>query len=162
MRHVAVTITLSLIVGLLASPAWSRPLSRSVDIHRPFDRVYSAVSEYFSPDSMHDFQIVSQNRSRSKAEFIAKRTVQDKMKWSDWAYCKVPAMQLLDTLQQGNITVTVKLERESASHTYVTVTPDFEGVYQFAGNSRSQQCASKGVLENDILRGAGASATDLN
>jgi hypothetical protein len=162
MRRLPLIMTLSLLASLAASSAWSRPLSRSADIHRPFDQVYASVSKYFSPDSRHDFQIVSQNRSKSKAEFVAKRIVQDKMKWSDWAYCEVPTLQLFDTLQQGNITVTVELERESAGHTYVTVTPDFEGVYQFAGNSRTQQCASKGGLENDILRGAGASASDLN
>jgi hypothetical protein len=162
MRHPPLTIVLSLFACLLASSAGGKLLSRSADIPRPFDQVYAAVSKYFSPDSMHDFQIVSQKRSRTKAEIVAKHTVQDKAKWSAWAYCKVPALQLLDTLQQGNVTVTVKVERESAGRTFVTVTPDFQGVYQFAGNTRTQQCASNGVLENDILRGAGASDSDLN
>ncbi len=162
MRGLLLTITVSLFMGLAALLAWSKPLSRSVEIHRPLDQVYAAVSNYFSPDSLHDFQIVSRSRSKSKAEFVAKRTMQDKIKWSEWAYCRVPTMQLLDTLQQGNITVRVKLERESANHTYVTVTPDFEGIYELAGNSRTQQCASNGVLEKDILRAAGAADTDLN
>jgi hypothetical protein len=162
MRRPPLIITVSMLAGFAVSSAWAKLLSRSVDIHRPIDQVYAAVSNYFSPDSMHDFQIVSQNKSKSKAELVARRTVQDKMKWSDWAYCSVPAMQMLDVLQQGNVRVTVKMERESADHTFVTVTPDFEGIYQFAGNSRTQQCVSNGVLEKDILRGAGASDRDLN
>ena len=162
MRRPLFTITVSLLIALAAPLAWSGPLSRSMEIHRPLDQVYAAMANYFSPDSMHDFQLVSHSRTKSKAEFVAKRTMQDKIKWSEWAYCTVPAMQLLDTLQQGNITVTVKLERESADRTFVTVTPDFEGVYELAGNSHNQQCASNGVLERDILRAAGAAGTDLH
>jgi hypothetical protein len=162
MRGLLFTITVMLLIGLVVQLAWSRPLSRSVEIHRPLDQVYAAMANYFSPDSMHDFQIVSRSRNKSKAEFVAKRTVQDKTKWSEWAYCAVPAMQMLDTLRQGNVTVRVVLERESADHTYVTVTPDFEGIYELAGSSRTQQCASNGVLEKDILRAARAADTDLN
>jgi hypothetical protein len=140
----------------------SEPLGRSADIHRPFNQVDKAVTEYFAPDSMHDFQIVSQSRTRSKAEVVARRTVQDKLKWSQWAYCKMPAMQMVYTLAQGNVTVRVKLDRESADRTYVTVTPAFEGIYQFAGNQSTRQCMSNGVLEKDILRAAGASDAQLN
>lgn len=162
MRRPRLTIALSLLAGLAASSAWAKPLSRSASVHRSLDQVYTALSSYFSPDSMHDFQIVSQSKHKSQAEFVAKRTVQDKMKWSDWAYCTVPAMQMLDIFQQGSIWVTVTLERESADHTFVSVTPDFKGTYQFAGNSRAQECVSNGVLEKDILRGAGAADSDLN
>jgi hypothetical protein len=38
----------------------------------------------------------------------------------------------------------------------VTVSPEFSGVYEFNGQWCTQQCQSKGVLEADILRGAGA------
>ncbi len=164
MKHLSLSLTLTLTVAILLTStlAWSTAVSHSVEIHRPFDQVYAAVANYFSPDSMHDFKIVSQTRSKSKAEFVAQRTVQDKLKWSDWAYCAVPAMQMLYVLQQGNITVSVKLEREDADHTFVTVTPQFAGVYQFADKSITQQCVSNGALEKDILRGAGAADSDLH
>jgi hypothetical protein len=151
------------LIAILAAPsAWPQPAGRSADIHRPLDQVYAGLDNYFSPDSMHDFQVVSRTRTKSKVEIVAKRTVMDKMKWSTWAYCEVPATQMLDTLQQGNITLRVKLDRESANRTYVTVTPDFEGQYQFAGNSTTRPCASNGVLEKDILRAAGATDTELH
>ncbi|HEY2105494.1 MAG TPA: hypothetical protein VGH29_06900 [Candidatus Binataceae bacterium] len=160
MRALHYAITVSALICLAAS--WSRALSRSVEIHRPMDKIYAAMTNYFSPDSLHNFQLVSRTRNQSKAEFVAKRTMRDKIKWSQLAYCTVPALQMLDTLQRGNITVKVKLERESADHTFVTVTPDFEGTYELAGTARTQQCASNGVLEKDILRAAGAADTDLN
>ena len=161
-RHLLLLIiTVSLMTS--ATPAaWAQPLSRTVEIHHPLGDVYAALSNYFSPDSMHDFQVVSHRRTKSKAEFVAKRTVQDQMKWSEWAYCKLPSLQMLATLQQGNITVTVELERESADRTYATVTPAFEGVYALADNTTTRQCTSKGILEKDILRAAGAAETDLN
>jgi hypothetical protein len=71
-------------------------------------------------------------------------------------------MQMMYTLQQGNITVRVTLERESADRTYVTVVPVFEGIYQFAGNRATPQCISNGVLEKDLLRAAGANPAELN
>jgi len=161
-RRLLLTIAGSLLTGLVWSAGWAQPLSRTVEIHRPLGDVYAALSNYFSPDSMHDFQVVSHKQTKSKAEFVAKRTVQDQMKWSEWTYCKLPTLQMLDTLQQGNIKVTVELERESPNRTYVTVTPTFEGVYALADNSTSRKCTSKGILEKDILRAAGAAETDLN
>ncbi len=161
MNHLCLSLTLAVAILLASALAWSTA-SHSVEVHRPFDQVYAAVANYFSPDSMHDFTIASQTGSKSKAEFVAQRTVQDKLKWSDWAYCAVPAMEMLYVLQQGNITVSVKMERESADHTFVTVMAEFTGVYQFAGKSITQKCVSNGVLEKDILRGAGAADTDLH
>ncbi len=160
MRKAVPMLTLT-IAMMLAGRAWPQTISRSTEIHRPFDQVYAAMENYFSPDSMHNFQIVSRSRTKSKAELVATRTVTDQMKWSDWAYCKVPAMQMFDTLQQGNITVRVRIDRQSPARTYVTVTPDFQAQYALAGNSSTRQCTSKGVLEKDILRGAGAADSDL-
>jgi hypothetical protein len=147
---------------LTAASGWTQPLGRSAEVHRSLGAVDQSVRDYFSPGSMHDFQIVSQSRTKAKAEIVARRAVRDKLKWTELAYCRVPAMQMLDTLQQGNITVRVKLERESSDRTYVTVVPAFEGVYEFAGNTNTRQCTSNGVLEKDILRAAGAPDTDLN
>jgi hypothetical protein len=161
LRPVHLTTSLSWLILLVASSASSRTLRRSVDIHRPFEQVYDSLSNYFSPDSMHDFQVLSKSRSKSRAEFVARRSVQGKLKWSDCAFCKV-APATARHPATGQYHVRVKLERESANHTYVTVTPQFEGVYEFAGNSTPRQCTSRGVLEKDILLGAGAADTDLD
>jgi hypothetical protein len=162
MRRLILMITAFLLIGAAATSPRAQVIGRSVEIHRPLSRVYASLSNYFAPDSMHDFQIVSASKSRSKAEIVATRTVQDQMKWRHWAYCKVPALQMFDKLQKGNITVRVEMHRDSADRTWVTVTPDFQGVYALAGNSRTQQCQSKGTLEKDILLGAGASPDELN
>jgi len=155
--RLTLTITIVLLTVLASAVAWSRSFSRSANIHRPFAQVYASMSNYFSPNSLRDFQIVSMNKNRSKAELVAKRTVQDQLKWTNWAYCKVPTLRLFDSLQQGDITVRMKLDREGADRTFVTVRAEFQGIYQFAGNSRVQQCSSNGALEKDILRAAGAS-----
>lgn len=133
------------------------------------DQAYASISNYLSPDSIHDFKIISVSRSAAKAEFVATRTLRDKTKWSEWAYCEVPTMQMLDTLNRGNVKVRVVLERESKDHTYVTATVDFQGIYNTLGSNgtgasatRTQQCASNGVLEKDLLRAAGAAHTDVH
>jgi hypothetical protein len=162
MRGLPSTITTCVLIGAAAIPARAWAMGRSAEVHRSLSRVYASVSNYFAADSMHDFQIVSASKSRSKVQIVATRTTQDQMKWRQWAYCKVPALQMFDTLQQGNITVRVEIHRDSADRTWVTVTPDFQGVYALAGNSHTQQCQSKGVLEKDILLGAGASPDELN
>jgi hypothetical protein len=161
MRRLLLTITASLLTLLAATSARAQMSSRSADVHRPYGRVYASIANYFAPDSPRDFRIVSVTRHRSKAEFVATHIVHDKVKWSAWTYCKVPATQLFDALQQGNVTVRVKVERDGADHTYVTVSAEFQGVYQFAGNSSTTQCTSQGTLEKDILSAAGASPSDL-
>lgn len=160
MKAVVLSMTAASMLLIGASAAAPESLGRSADVRRPLNQVNQALLDYFSPDSMHDFQIISRSRGKSKFEITARRTVADNVKWTQWAYCKAPAMRMLDTLQQGNITVRVKLDRESPNRTYVTVTPQFEGVYQFAGNTNTLQCMSNGVLEQDILRAAGAAAMD--
>jgi hypothetical protein len=161
MKWLLATITASALICATNISAWPQTVGRSVEVHRPLTRVYASLSHYFGPDSMHDFQIVSAGKSGAKGEIVATRTVQDQVKWNQWAYCKVPALQMFDKLQQGNVTVRVKMHRDSADRTWVTVTPDFQGVYALAGNSRTQQCQSKGTLEKDILLGAGASPDQL-
>ncbi|GEM_PF-6189991 len=152
----------AVLVFVLVSIAWPQSFGRSADIRRPFDRVRASMLNYFSPAGMHDFQIVSQSSTKSRAEIVARRTVRDKLEWPELAYCKLPGMQMMYTLQQGNVTVRVKMDRESANRTYVSVIPQFEGVYQFAGNQTTLKCTSQGALEKDILSAAGASAADLN
>jgi hypothetical protein len=160
-RHLSMIIG-CLLMGFAAAAAWAEPIGRSVEISRPFNAVYDSLSTYFSPDSMHDFQVLTESKSKSAGEIVAKRTITDPVKWRELTYCKVPALQMLDTLKEGDVTVTVKVNSAGSNSTYVTVTPDFEGNYEFAGSSHTQQCQSNGELEKDILLGAGAAETDLH
>jgi hypothetical protein len=157
-RHLSFIFACLLLSAIAAS---AKPIGHTAEVQRPFDQVYQSMSTYFAPDSMHGFRIVTMSKAKSKARIVATRTIKDPIKWRDWTYCKVPALQLLDTLQGGDVTVTVKMDSAGAHHTYVTVTPDFHGTYTFGGSSNTQQCDSRGVLEKDILRGAGATAAEI-
>lgn len=65
---------------------------------------------------------------------------------------------LLDSLDNGGVTVKIKVEGVGRHTSYVHVDADFEGTYKSLGATQTaQQCVSKGVLEQNILAAAGAS-----
>jgi hypothetical protein len=87
---------------------------------------------------------------------VAKRSGIDTQNWSEWAYCKLAPQQMLDTLEDGTVTLTVKIGTGGGNFSNVNVTADFKGTYGLAGSETTAQCVSKGVLENRILEAVGA------
>ena len=160
MKRYRLAVIAALLLSIASVTAWAKPIGRSAEVKRPLDQTYDSLSKYFAPDSLHQFQI--QQADKSSGEIIAKREGVDQNTWHEWAYCSVAASEMLSSLKEGTVTVKVKLDRDGDSHTFVTVTPSFEGIYEFAGTPSTVHCQSNGVLEKDILRAAGASDTELD
>jgi hypothetical protein len=63
---------------------------------------------------------------------------------------------MLDTLQDGAVTMTVHVTPRSAHSSEVTVAADFKGTYRLGSSETTAQCVSTGQLENRVLEAAGA------
>ena len=100
-------------------------------------------------------KIVSEDPGAHK--LVATRQDIDTQTWGEWAYCKLGPSHLLDTLENGAVTVTVDIEPAANNTSFVKVTADFRGTYTLGSSETATTCVSNGVLEDDILRAAGAS-----
>ncbi len=117
---------------------------------------FRKLKGYFSDEAASQFRLLSAD---SKSGIIvAKRSGIDTRTWSEWAYCKMSPTHLLDSLDDGTVTLKIKVEGSGRHSSYVHVDADFEGTYGGLGsNQTTQQCISNGVLEQNILATAGAS-----
>jgi len=116
---------------------------------------FRKLKGYFSDEAASQFHLLSAD---SKSGIIvAKRSGIDTRTWSEWAFCKMSPSHLLDSLDDGSVTLRIKVDRSGKHSSYVRVDADFEGTYGGLGsNQNTQQCVSNGVLEQNILATAGA------
>jgi hypothetical protein len=120
-------------------------------------QTFHKLKSYFSDEAASQFQLVRADaRSRT---IIAKRGGIDTRTWTEWAYCKVSPSHLLDSLDDGTVTLKIKVDSSGRHSSYVHVDADFQGIYSRLGSKQTttQQCVSQGVLEQNILATAGAS-----
>jgi hypothetical protein len=122
--------------------------------HTP-SRSYDLVRKYLSDPMGADMKIVSENSQTHT--IVARRADINTQTWGEWAYCKLGPSHLLDTLANGSVTVTVNIEPAANDSSFVKVKADFEGTYRLGSSETTNKCVSNGVLEDDILRAAGAS-----
>jgi hypothetical protein len=148
----AILVTCS---GALTQDAQSVP--RTAEIARPSEQVFAALKEYFSNSVAHQFELVSANQT--SGTIVAKRRRIDENTWTGWAFCKTSALNMLDTLTDGTVTVNVKVQPDGPNQTRVTVAPDFKGYYSLGNAQHIVSCQSKGALEKDILTSAGPTAS---
>jgi|SRR5579871_2767229 len=152
---------LGAIILLLTGPSGSataqvnapRMVPHSATVNRPPDAVFGTLKNYFSTPG--SFTLV---RSDEKARtLVARREGIDTETWNRWAYCKVGATQLLDTLQSSSAVATVRISRAGRNSSFITVTADLNAVYGFGSQTSNVPCISRGGLEDEILIAAGAS-----
>jgi hypothetical protein len=117
-------------------------------------QTFATLKRYFSDPAMGMFELESAGE-RSHT-LVAKRSGIDLQTWGQWAYCKLGPEHLLDSLVDGSVTVNVKVEAAGKTASFVTVRADFEGTYGIGSSETTTQCASNGVLEQNILTAAGA------
>ena len=84
-------------------------------------RTYAIAKDYLS-DPLKPFTIVQADSAR---HVVAKRSGIDTQSWSEWAYCKLGPQQMLDTLEDGTVTLTVKISPGGGNFSNVNVTADF-------------------------------------
>lgn len=122
--------------------------------HSP-SRTYILVRNYLSDPQGADMKIVSENPKTHAV--VAKRGDINTQTWGEWAYCKLGPSHMLDSLANGSVTVTVNVESAANDSSFVRVVADFQGTYELGSSQTTTRCISNGVLEDDILRAAGAS-----
>ena len=140
--------------GAIAQDAQSLPLT--AEIARPSGQVFATLKDYFSNSLAHQFELVSANQT--SGTIVAKRHSIDENTWTGWAFCKTPALNMLDTLSDGTVTVNVKVQPDGPNQTRVTIAPDFKGYYSLGNAQHILSCQSTGALEKDIVLSAGPTA----
>jgi hypothetical protein len=88
---------------------------------------------------------------------VVKRSNIDSANWARWAYCKMGPLELLDTLRDGSVTMTIQFQPTTRWITWVLVKAEFTGTYALGSTVKQTECISTGVLEEDILHRLGAS-----
>ena len=72
-----------------------------------------------------------------------------------WELAFPGRFELLDTLEDGTVTVTVKIEPSTKQASIISVSADFEATYALGSKESAIQCISNGIVENELLKIAG-------
>jgi hypothetical protein len=115
--------------------------------------VYEVLRNYLADTVRSSFELVSADPATRT--IVAKRHGIDTQTWGEWAYCKVGPEHLLDTLEDGTVTVTVKIEPSTKQASFISVSADFEATYALGSKESVIQCISNGIVENELLKIAG-------
>ena len=157
MRLLVASIITPLLFSIL-TPAFAietpRIIPRSQEIKKPVDEVFATVRKYFTDSQLSHFQLVSADNATHT--LVAKQSGIDDESWGKWAFCQAGPVQMIYKLQDGTVTVTVKLEKATPHSTFATVSADFQGTYGLGANQNKIACTSKFALEDTILTVAGA------
>jgi hypothetical protein len=147
----AIVVLTVLPAGAIEQP---RIVPRSAHINQPIEHVFSTLQRYFSDPSLSLFHLVS--AEHASGTIVATRNGIDDENWTKWAFCKTGPAEMIYQLEDGAVTVTVKLEPSGNSATFATVTADFQGTYGLGSAENKVACISTGTLEQSILSVAGA------
>ncbi|MBV8772521.1 MAG: Ig-like domain repeat protein [Deltaproteobacteria bacterium] len=143
------------IIALCGSPASAQPTFIPRRATAPHDaaKAYLIAKDYLDPMGGSCTIVRADPASHT---LIAERSGIEPKDWDDWSYCKLSPDQMLDTLNNGKVKLTVSLDPAGKHSSNVAVTADFNGTYGFAGRQTTVQCVSKGGLENRVLQAVGA------
>ena len=119
-------------------------------------QTFEKLRAHLADNAESSFKLVSADPATHT--IVAKRSGIDTQTWNEWAYCKVGPEHLLDTLQDDSVTVTVKVQPSARKTSFVSVSADFEATYALGSSESTTQCISNGIVENDLLKLAGASS----
>ena len=131
-----------------------RIVPRVQEIQSPVGEVFHNLKKYFTDSSMSHFQLLSADERTHT--LVAKQTALDDLTWRNWAFCETGPVQMIYKLQDGTVTVTVKLSKTTPHSTLATVSADFQGRYALGGNQNTVACKSKFTLEDQVLAAAAA------
>jgi hypothetical protein len=156
MRFYAAAAVMIVIVWSGITFAQPAVIPRIGQAPRSASETFNKLRGYFSDEVASQFKLVKADlRTRI---IVATRNGIDPGTRSQWAYCEMSPTHLLDSLDDGAVTVKIKVESADRYTSYVHVDADFEGTYESLGATQTaQQCVSKGVLEQNILATGGAS-----
>jgi hypothetical protein len=116
-------------------------------------RTFQIARNYLADPSHGLFTIV---RADPKNHLLtATRHNIDTQTWSEWAYCKVSTEQMLDTLEDGAVTLEVRI-KDAGNSSDVALVAEFKGTYGLGASETTTQCISTGALENRVFEALGA------
>jgi hypothetical protein len=130
-----------------------RIVPRMNEIPKPVDEVFTTVKKYFSDSSLSTFQLVSADKHSHT--LVARESGVGEETWRKWAFCETGPVQMIYKLDDGTVTVTVKLTKTTPHSTLASVSADFEGTYSLGSNQNKVACTSKFALEDSVLAAAG-------
>jgi hypothetical protein len=135
-------------------PAAPAPIVHRGPITGQPNALFDRLKADFSGGKFGPYAIVSSDvPSRT---VVAKRSNIDSAQWARWAYCRMGPLDMLDTLRDGSVTLTVSLQPATKWITWAAVKAEFTGTYAIGTQVKQTQCTSTGVLEEDILHRLGA------
>lgn len=117
--------------------------------------LFNQTKESFSEGRFGPYTIIGDYPASHT--LVVKRSNIDSANWSRWAYCKMGAVDLFDTLRDGSVTMTIRFAPTTRSITWVLVKAEFTGTYGLGSTVKKTECVSTGVLEEDMLRRLGVS-----
>jgi hypothetical protein len=156
-KALATLLSLAVLIFFLEeSSAQQAPtvIARSAVAPHDVDQTFKLLEDFFNQPANHAFHI--EHSDAATHTIVAKRSGIDSVTWSRWAYCKVSTVHLLDTLQDGAVTVTAKASPGGNNTSLATVSADFVATYGLGNATNTVNCSSDGVLERQILEATGA------
>src|SRR5260370_7903767 len=89
------------VLVLCSSRAWAQPaaVTRMAQVPRDSRQTFATLKQYFSNPTSSMFRLVSADPRMGT--IVARRDNIDSGTWTEWAYCKLSPMHLLDTLQDA-------------------------------------------------------------
>src|ERR1700730_7952172 len=112
--------------------------------------LFDRVKQGFADGRYGPYQLVSSDPKTWT--IVAARNNVDVEHWMRWGYCPVGQIEMIGSLRDGAVRLTVTLEPTTPKITYAVVWADFTGTYGIASTNKVVQCRSTGVLEEDVLR----------
>lgn len=158
LKRALAIIPAAVLLGVSVAMAIDQPriIPRSQHIDRPIEQVYGTLKNYFADQSLSLFHL--QSADPKTDTLVATRSGIDDQHWRQWAFCPASGVHMLFQLQDGSVTVTVKLQKSGKNGTFASVTADFQGDYALGANEQKLACTSKDALEDEILTVAAAAA----
>ena len=111
------SIVIPLLLFILA-PAFAietpRIVPRMQEIHRPEREVFATPQAVFHRFIIEQFP-ARQRRRAARTPSSPRLTALDDVTWRNWAYCETGPVQMIYKLEDGTVTVTVKLDKNHAA-----------------------------------------------
>jgi hypothetical protein len=118
------------------------------EVAMPASRLFPMLEGRFAGGWLGPYRVVhSDPRTRT---LVIRRELIDPDSWTKWTYCKVGPIDMLDSLKNGTATVTIKLKPDK-SVTITGASAQFAGTYGLGSSTKTVQCVSTGVLEDNLL-----------
>ncbi len=126
----------------------------------PLEQLFQRLQTQFSGGRFGPYRVI--NGEPNTHTLVVARDQIDNESWSKWATCHVDNVDMLDSLQDGAVTVTIALT-PLQKVTTASVSADFKGVYglTLASPTITVSCASTSLLEQELLSQIAGTAQPL-